>query len=347
MARKSNGPDLVKELKEAISSGTPGRLYVFHGEETYLRDYYLNQLKDKICGGMADWNLHQFDGKACTAEALTEAVNSYPAFGGGALILVRDYDIFHPDEKMAAAAAELFPSLPDYACVVFVYDTVEYKPGGKSAISKLIYDCGKVIEFTRPDTQALIKWIIGHFKALGKVCTPQSAEYLIYLCGGLMTNLQPEIDKIGHYCSGDTITKSDIDAVATPTVEAVIFDLTDAVSARKTGRALMILDDLLSMKQEPVAILAMLSRSMRQLYAARLFADAGHSSIDDLMEISDIRYPFIARKMMDFASGMSTAALRGAVIRCAQSDMALKSSGGNKNIILETLLFCIVGPGDN
>ena len=27
----------MKELKRALKEGTPGRLYVFHGEETYLR----------------------------------------------------------------------------------------------------------------------------------------------------------------------------------------------------------------------------------------------------------------------------------------------------------------------
>ena len=35
----------MKELKRALKEGNPGRLYVFHGEETYLREYYLNELK--------------------------------------------------------------------------------------------------------------------------------------------------------------------------------------------------------------------------------------------------------------------------------------------------------------
>ena len=41
--------------KDLAEGGTPGRLYIFHGEETYLRDYYLGRLRDKLLsGGMGE-----------------------------------------------------------------------------------------------------------------------------------------------------------------------------------------------------------------------------------------------------------------------------------------------------
>ena len=36
-----------QKLKKDIKEGTIGTLYVFHGEEAYLRDFYLGQLKKK------------------------------------------------------------------------------------------------------------------------------------------------------------------------------------------------------------------------------------------------------------------------------------------------------------
>ena len=39
-----------KFLKD-LESGIFGQLYLFHGEETYLRDHYLGQLKDKLLAG--------------------------------------------------------------------------------------------------------------------------------------------------------------------------------------------------------------------------------------------------------------------------------------------------------
>ena len=37
-----------QKLKKDIKEGTIGTLYVFHGEEAYLRDFYLGQLKKKL-----------------------------------------------------------------------------------------------------------------------------------------------------------------------------------------------------------------------------------------------------------------------------------------------------------
>ena len=38
----------LQKLKQDLKSGEPGSLYVFHGEEAYLRDYYLGQLRKKL-----------------------------------------------------------------------------------------------------------------------------------------------------------------------------------------------------------------------------------------------------------------------------------------------------------
>ena len=39
--KQSGDSAAYKQLKQDIAAGTIGRLYVFHGEEAYLRDYYL------------------------------------------------------------------------------------------------------------------------------------------------------------------------------------------------------------------------------------------------------------------------------------------------------------------
>ena len=38
----------LRRLKGDLKTGTPGSLYLFHGPETYLRDYYLDRLR-KAC----------------------------------------------------------------------------------------------------------------------------------------------------------------------------------------------------------------------------------------------------------------------------------------------------------
>ena len=38
----------LKKLKQDLKEGAVGQLYVFHGEESYLRDFYLGQLRKKL-----------------------------------------------------------------------------------------------------------------------------------------------------------------------------------------------------------------------------------------------------------------------------------------------------------
>ncbi len=40
-----------QQLKKDLAGGEPGRLYLFHGEETYLRDHYLGRLKELLLTG--------------------------------------------------------------------------------------------------------------------------------------------------------------------------------------------------------------------------------------------------------------------------------------------------------
>ena len=92
-----------------------------------------------------------------------------------------------------------------------------------------------------------------------------------------MTNLIGEIEKIGAYAKGPQITRADIDAVATPQLDTVVFRMTDAIGAGKFDQAAQVLGELFQMQEPPIKILWSLGRNMRQLYSARLALERGSS----------------------------------------------------------------------
>ena len=60
---KNPGQEAYRQFKKALAQGTLGSLYIFHGEEAYLRDFYLGQMKKKLLpGGMEQLSL--FDSPA-------------------------------------------------------------------------------------------------------------------------------------------------------------------------------------------------------------------------------------------------------------------------------------------
>lgn len=341
------GPDEVKALREALAADALAPLYVFHGEETYLRDHYLAEMKKHLCGDLPELNCEIFEGKACTPDLLRDAVLAFPAFGGRRLVIVRDYDILRAPAAMAELARELFPDIPETTTLVFVYYTVEYRiPGEKDKeLFQLISKHGRIVEFRRAEQPALEKWISNHFRAMGKSCDRAEASYLIARCGGLMAELLPEIEKIGHFAPGERITTTDIDAVSTPSVESRVFSLTDAVIAGDRPGALRELFKLAANREEPIVILGAVAKQMRQLYAVCVAQAAGEGE-DTLAKLADIRHSFVLDKMRRAARYTDISRARAAVCACAETDLALKSSGGDRWQLMEQLVYRLTGEAE-
>ena len=178
------------KLKKDLSAKTPGQLYVFHGEETYLRDYYLGQLRQQLlAGGMGTFNLHEISAKDMSPHALEEAVDCLPMMGERTLVQVTDFDLYKAGEKDREQYAALFAQLPDYCCVVFIYDLIPYKGDARTKMAAALKQHGTVVNFARQDQGDLVDWVRRRFRAAGKDIDSRLALDLIFLCGDLMNNL--------------------------------------------------------------------------------------------------------------------------------------------------------------
>ena len=333
-----------QQLKKDLSAGTPGQLYLMHGEETYLRDYYLGRLKELLLtGGMGEFNLHQIPAKDMSPQRLEEAIDCLPMMAERTLILVYDFDLFKAGEKDREGYTALFGQLPEYCCVVFVYDLIPYKSDARTKLAMAIKQYGQVVNFARQEQGDLVDWVRRRFRALGKDIDSRLALDLIFLCGDLMNNLIGEIEKIGAYAKGARITREDIDAVATPQLDAVVFRMTDAIGEGKFDQAAGVLGELYQMQEPPMRILFSLGKQMRQLYSARLLMERG-SGVESLAAMWNLK-PFPADKLMRSARRFSLKWCRRAVILCGQADLDMKSSTGqDPQQLLTTLLLELANP---
>lgn len=123
-----------QKLKKDLADQRPGQLYILHGEETYLRDYYLGRLREQLLsGGMGTFNFHQLGPKDMSPHALEEAIDCLPMMGERTMVQVTDFDLFKCGEKDREGYTKLFSQLPDYVCVVFVYDLIDYKGDARTS----------------------------------------------------------------------------------------------------------------------------------------------------------------------------------------------------------------------
>ena len=319
----------VQKLKEALSSEQLGCAYIFHGEESYLREYYLEELRKKLVpSGFEEFNYHKVDGKDLNVQKLTEMAEAMPMLSERTLIVATDFDLFKLNEEQREKMIAFLEDLPPYCCVVLVYDLLEYKPNKTmKKLYKAVTDHVEVVEFRAADNSDLVAWITRRFKALDKEIDRQTAEYLVFLCGGLMTGLVPEIVKIGTYAKGKTITQKDIDAVADPVLSAEVFKLSDAVLQGDYNRAASILGDLLKMQTEPIMILAALGSQLRKIHTARLAIDGGKDKYW-LMELWEMRSDYQAKILLSAAKRTSADWCADAVKMCQALDRRMKSEKG-------------------
>ena len=339
MAEKREGAALRK-FKEDLAAGTPGPAYIFYGEETYLRSHYLSELRRKLIpAGFEEFNDHALDGKTLTAEALAEVVEAMPMMAERTLTVVTDWDIFKLGEDQREKLIALLSDLPDYGCLVFVYDTVAYKPNKTmKKLCKAISDHVEAVEFAPVSGSDLVDWVSRRFRALDKDIDRQTAEYLIFTCGSLMTGLVQEIGKIAAYAKGKTITEKDIDAVADPQLSAEVFKLSDAVLKGDYNLAAKILGDLLKLQTEPILINAALGSQLRRIYTARIALDTGKDRAW-LMELWGMKSDYPAKLLLTAAKRTTAQWCADAVKMSQTLDRRLKSERGiDGNGELKTLL---------
>ena len=321
--------EAYQKFKADLSAGMVGCAYIFYGEESYLREYYLEELRKKLVpAGFEEFNYHRLEGKDLTVQTLTEMAEAMPMLSERTLIVVTDFDIFKLGEEQREKLISLLEDIPPYCCLVFVYDTVAYKPNKTmKKLCKAIGDHVQAVEFRAQDSSDLVAWIARRFRALDKEIDRQTAEYLIFTCGGLMTGLVPEISKIAAYAKGKAITQKDIDDVADPVLSAEVFKLSDAVLQGNYDLAASILGDLLKMQTEPIMILAALGSQLRRIYTARLAIDSGKDKYW-LMELWDMKSDYPAKLLLSAAKRTTADWCADAVKMCQVLDRRMKSEKG-------------------
>lgn len=332
-------------LRKQLSAGNLARCYLFHGQERYLQASYVQSLRKAVLGAEDDpFNLRQLEGKDLDLRTLRDALDAYPSFAERALVEVRDFDLFQSGEEYQKQLSALLDDLPDYCCLLFLYDTLEYKPDKrKKKLYQAIDSAVTVVEFPVQGQSELVRWIQKHFQARQKRISSEDAAYLIFLCGSLMDALVNEIGKIAVYAQGDTVTRADIDQVAVPVVEAETFRLADALSARDYEKAAELMYKLFQLNTEPIVINALIGSQLRRLYAASLVKASGGGPAQ-LGEVLNATSDYMPRQYLRICGSFSEQWYREMIRRSAETDYRMKNAGTEPEDLLRTLFLAMAAP---
>ncbi|HSK69321.1 MAG TPA: DNA polymerase III subunit delta [Candidatus Limnocylindria bacterium] len=345
-----------QEFYAQLKQGTPGRVYLFEGEEEYGKDSALKALRAALLKGpMALMNESVLQNP--DADELIRTCETLPVMEARRLVVVRESAMLagkagkaeesaddgeeDPPEQRAAtpsgdaAAAAYLPGVPDTTCIVFF---VRGKANASRRLYRKIREMGGVVSFDALDGERLVKWIAREFAAYGKQVDRQTAEYLVFACGRELLALKNEAAKIAaHAGDGSTIRKADVDAVANFTAEYRVFDLADKVSSGNAGEAVRLMKTMLDGDEPRLMLLSLLQRHYRMLLLTRILLD-GRQSQARVME--ELGVPgFVARRLTDVARAYTPDALKEAYLQCVRQEFLIKSGRLGEEGSLEALVF--------
>lgn len=339
MAKQTQQESLLPQLKESIRQGTPDRLYFFYGEEVFLLEHYLKQLKKLLIEPVTEsFNYHKLTSETFDLQTFADCVENLPMMAEHTMVVVDEVDIFKLNEADRERMGELLADIPPYCTVVFTYETVGFKPDKRlKKYWDIVEKNATLVDFQKQSQRDLVNWITRHFAAAGKRIAPDLCVYLIDITGGTMTALSGEIKKICAYSGADEICKNDIDAVVEPVLDAVVFQMTDLLSQGKCGAALMKLQQLLKMQEDPIYLLGAIGAHFRRLSNAKIVLESGKNAAD-LMKVAGMS-DYAARKNMAAAGRFSATFFEKAAQLVLQCDVRMKTSFDDPQRLLEVLIL--------
>lgn len=320
----------MKSLQEDIKNQNFKGVYLFFGEEDYLKQQYKGRMKNALCPEEDTMNFSLFQGKKTEPKAVIDLAETMPFFAERRVIFLEDTGFF---KNQCQDLPEYMASLPEYLCMVFVESEVDKR----SRMYKAVKKYGRAVEFVRQDSSTLMRWVLGIMKREGKKITQRDMELFLERTGTDMGNIENELEKLLSYTMGrEVITASDIKEVCTMQITNHIFDMLRAVTEKKQKKALDLYYDLLALKEPPMRILFLLARQFNLILQVKELSGEGYDQSATAKRTG--LQPFVVRNYMAYARKYGTQELRDMVQECVELETKVKTGQMTDALSVELLL---------
>ncbi len=267
-------------------------------------------------------------------EDLHEAVSQGGLFGGAAVFV--DLDQWFSG---AGHTAERNAVLDVLAAAVEA-DVVVLDSSATPARQRRWRELGELVMRPTPRYAEQQRWVRQELKDAGLEVKGDVAGTLIDLFGDDLPGILGEIIKLGLL--DGVIDPERVREVAHRPASRTAFDLTDAMAAGETGRALRIARGLLEQGEQPVRVMAALCWQIDLIArCAALLMDDPKTQADAAAKVLKTS-PYPTRKALAAARGLDEGRLAAMVRRTVDADVAMKT-GRDPAWALESCVIELAG----
>jgi DNA polymerase-3 subunit delta len=265
------------------------------------------------------------DAAETPGEDAVAACNALGLFGSGdRLIVVSSVEAWKADDAKALAAYLAAPTPSTVLALV----GGELKKDGP--LAKAVAPHGEVLVWDVP-RRGLERWVAEQFKLRSTPVDGDACRLLVELVGNDLYDLAAEVDKLATWAAGSPVTTAEVEALVAERAESPAFVLTDAWGSRDVAAVLRASERMLERSGDPRSrtiprVVGALTNHVGRLRAVQRLDEEGVEAKEAASRLK--LHPFYVRKLYAQSRNFSVDELRGATVRLAELDHALK--GGSR-----------------
>ncbi len=186
------------------------------------------------------------------------------------------------------------------------------------------------------DEKDLSSFVSSEFKSKGYDIDYKTSKYFTDFVGKNVDILISEINKMIIYKDVDKkITIEDINNISSKAFNDNVFDLCDAIMKKDFKKTFSCYNDLVSLKEEPVKIIALIANQFNLVYQVKLLANDGKIGKD----IASILAVHPYRVKLALETDYTLYELEDVLKKLHEIDYSIKSGKEDKNTCLENFLL--------
>lgn len=321
----------MESLQSALESGAPDRVYLFFGDNDFLKEQGVEELVEALIDpGTRDFNLDIVRGSDANPGGLSTALDALPMLAARRVVVVRDFPSL---KKASRAVLDNYLENPSSQTVVVIVAPAGWKT--EAAIVKR----SSAVEFQALAGKDVLRWIDARAKTLGSSIEPDAAKVLAAATGSDLASLDGELRKLRDYSQEGAITAAAVRAIVGVSEGHTVTDLIDLVCAREGQTASALVTSVLSQPKASAVGLVM-SLTTHILGIGQVLVDRGNR-VSQRQQASNLyammgeaRSAPVARPWGEAVAAMTRhadrwdfASVNRALTLLADADSALKDSG--------------------
>jgi len=278
-----------EEVEKEWKSGKAHPVYVFAGEEEFLRSELLHQLPDLFLPeeGTRSFNYDLLYGPETSMGDVIAIAQGYPMMAEWRIVVVKEAERILRSKPASTSSKKKAKSEEDPLLsyldrpnkeTILVFDLAKMGPKNQSPYKELAAKA-ELVEFPVLKEPLVLEWLKKRAKKFKKQLSEPAARLLIAHLGTDLRTHANELEKLITFRAGsDTITEQDVEQVVGISRTFNIFELTKAIGSGQKVRATEIaLRMLAEDKDQRQYMFVMIARYLEQLIVAREMLQKGEN----------------------------------------------------------------------